>query len=43
MVFVRMCDCYDNMKTKLGSTISKLKPRHVEILHYKKKMIVKFN
>ena len=43
VVYVGTCDCYENIKTKLWSTISKLKPRHVGIFYYKKKMIVKFN
>ena len=43
MVYVGTHDCYENINIKLWSTISKLKPRHVDIFCYKKKMIVKFN
>ena len=43
MVYVGTHDCYENTNIKLWSTISKLKPRHVDIFCYKKKMIVKFN
>ena len=42
-VYIGMCDCYENIKIKLWSTISILKAWHVEIFCYKKKMIVKFN
>ena len=41
MVYVGTCDCYDNIKIKLWSTISILKPWQVDIFGYKKKMIVK--
>ena len=43
MVYVGTCDCYENIKIKLWSSISILKAWHVEILCYKKKMIVNFN
>ena len=41
MVYVGTCDWCENIKTKLWSTISILKPWHIEIFCYKKKMIVK--
>ena len=43
MVYLGAYDCYENIKIKLWSTISILKPWHVESFHYKNKMIVKFN
>ena len=43
MIYVGMYDCYENIKKSLWSTVSILKPWHVEIFNYKKKIIVKFN
>ena len=43
MVYIGTYDCYENIKIKLWSTISILKPWHVETFNCKKKMIAKFN
>ena len=48
MVYVGMCDYYENIKIKLCSSISILKAWHVEIFRSKKKMsrkgsVVSFN
>ena len=43
MVYDGTYDCYENIKITLWSTISILKPWHVEMFCYKYKMIVKFN
>ena len=43
MVYIGTYDCYENIKIKLWSTISILKPWHVEIFRYKNKMIAEFN
>ena len=39
LVYFGTCDCYENIKVKLWSTISRLKPWHVKILNYEQKMI----
>ena len=41
MVYVGTCDCYENIKIKLWSTISILEPWRVRIFRYKRKMILK--
>ena len=43
MVYIGTYDSYENIKIKLWSTISILKPWHVEIFRYKNKMIAEFN
>ena len=43
MVYDGTYDCYENIKIKLWSTISILKPWHIEIFCYENKMIVKLN
>ena len=43
MVYVGTYDYYENIKIKLWSAISILKPWHVEFFCYKNKMIANFN